>query len=72
MVYFLLGILFVSFFQPILDGLAAVILSSFELIKSYIAVKITKNGKNIDSGGSGFAIGFHVPDDDIEEEDDGE
>lgn len=70
MVYFLLGILFVSFFQPILDGLAAVILSWFELLKSRIAVGIGNNNKKLE--GSSHAIGFHVPDVAEEEDDDDE
>ena len=67
MVYFLLGMLFIAFVQPLVDGLLALILPYFELLKSKIAVGIGNNNKKLE--GSSHAIGFHVPDPQEEEED---
>ena len=39
---FVLGIIFGLVIQPILDGLVSIILSFFELIKSSIALRISK------------------------------
>lgn len=68
MVYFLLGMLFIAFVQPLVDGLLALILSYFELLKSKIAVGIGNNNKKLE--GSSHVIGFQVPDYDEEDEDD--
>ena len=69
MVYFLLGMLFIAFVQPLVDGLLALILSYFELLKSKIAVRIGKNNKKLE--GSSHAIGFQVPDESCYEGEDG-
>ena len=56
MVYFLLGMLFIAFVQPLVDGLLALILSYFELLKSKIAIGIGNNNKKLE--GSSHVIGF--------------
>lgn len=43
MFYFILGMVFILTVQPLLDSLTALILSFFEMIKSYIGVVIHKN-----------------------------
>jgi hypothetical protein len=48
--------LFIAFVQPLVDGLLALILSYFELLKSKIAVGIGNNNKKLE--GSSHAIGF--------------
>lgn len=63
--------LFIAFVQPLADGLLALILSYFELLKSKIAVGIGNNNKKLE--GSSHVIGFQVPDEpyyDEEDEDD--
>jgi hypothetical protein len=62
--------LFIAFVQPLVDGLLALILSYFELLKSKIAVGIGNNNKKLE--GSSHAIGFHVPDQEEEEDEDDE
>jgi len=42
LVYFLLGILLVSFILPILDGLTGLILTMIEVAKGYFSVKVTE------------------------------
>ena len=60
--------LFIAFVQPFLDGLLALILSYFELLKSKIAVKIGNNNKKLE--GSSHAIGFQVSDEPYSDEED--
>ena len=60
--------LFIAFVQPLLDGLLALILSYFELLKSKIAVKIGNNNKKLE--GSSHVIGFQVPDEPYSDEED--
>jgi hypothetical protein len=62
--------LFIAFVQPLVDGLLALILSYFELLKSKIAVGIGDNNKKLE--GSSHAVGFHVPDPEEEEDEDDE
>ena len=42
MVYFLLGILLVSFILPLLDGLTGLFLTMIETAKGYFTVKVTE------------------------------
>lgn len=42
---FLLGIVFGCVFLPILDSFTSLIISFFEMLKSYIGVKIVKNNQ---------------------------
>ena len=41
--YFLLGVIFCYFFEPILESITSVVLSFLELVKSHIGLRITKN-----------------------------
>lgn len=68
--YFILGMVFTLLIQPLLDGLTSLILSFFEMIKSYFAVKIAKSNQKIQevSVEPKHAIGFRIPDDDDYEE----
>ena len=65
--------LFIAFVQPFIDGLLAVILSYFELLKSKIAVEIGNNKYDEESqNDEANSIGFHVPDQEEEEDEDDE
>ena len=44
---FIFGLVFGMFLQPLLDGLCSLILSFFEMIKSYFATIISKNNKKM-------------------------
>ena len=65
--YFILGMVFIILVQPLLDGLTSLILSFFEMIKSYFAIKIAKSNQKIQEASAEpkYAIGFAV---DVEEE----
>ena len=77
--YFFLGII-VSFFYPVIEEMVSIVLTGLEIIKGYLTLKITKincqlvelkkSMKADDIEESTFAIGFQVPNDDYEEEDD--
>lgn len=59
MITFILGMIFVLVAQPLLDGFTSIILSFFEMIKSYMAVVINKNNQKIEGDeGSTNLIGF--------------
>jgi hypothetical protein len=44
---FIFGLVFGMFLQPLLDGLCSLILSFFEMIKSYFAAVISNNNKKM-------------------------
>ena len=46
---FILGVVFCLLVQPFLDGFTSLILSFFEMIKSYFAIIISKNNQKIQS-----------------------
>ena len=58
MLRFILGIIFAIVILPILDGLTGVILSWFELLKTYFGVRITKLGQSIHEPEVKCQIGF--------------
>lgn len=75
--YFIAGILFVQIVIPILDGIAALFLALVELIKGRINIDIVKSNVKIqklkdslDNDGSKRAIGFAVPEETEEEDED--
>ena len=75
--YFIAGILFVQIVIPILDGIAALFLALVELIKGRInidivksSVKIQKLKDSLDDDDPKRAIGFVVPEETEEEEED--
>lgn len=68
---FIFGILFALVIIPIADGITSLILSFFEMIKSYISVKIAKCNQKIQNSvvqDDKRIIGFSIPDDDTKEE----
>lgn len=70
MFYFILGMVFILTVQPLLDSLTALILSFFEMIKSYIGVVIHNNNEKMeDYQEQTYAIGFqYTPEEEEEEE----
>lgn len=75
--YFIAGILFVQIVIPILDGIAALFLALVELIKGRINIDIVKSNVKIqklkdslDDDGPKRAIGFAIPEETEEEEED--
>lgn len=75
--YFIAGILFVQIVIPILDGIAALFLALVELIKGRINIDIVKSNVKIqklkdslDDDGPKRAIGFAVPEETEEEDED--
>lgn len=75
--YFIAGILFVQIVIPILDGIAALFLALVELIKGRInidivksSVKIQKLKDSLDDDGPKRTIGFVIPEETEEEEED--
>ena len=70
---FFLGFLFSLLVQPIAEGLSALVLTFFELIKSHWAITINKNNQLIHGGKeSVHAIGFCAPDEEEYDDDDDE
>ena len=72
---FIFGILFALVIIPIADGITSLVLSFFEMIKSYISVKIAKCNQKIQNSvvqDDRRVIGFAIPDDDNEEEEEDE
>ena len=70
---FILGMIFCLVVQPLLDGFTSLILSLFEMIKSYLAITISKNNQKIqcNAPSSTHAIGFqYIGEEDDEEYDD--
>lgn len=57
---FVLGMVFCMVVQPLCDGFTSLILSFFEMIKSYFAIKISENNQKIqcNAPSSTHAIGF--------------
>ena len=45
--FFILGALFIQFFNPIIDMLCSLILTKLECIKGHIAIKITEQNHTI-------------------------
>jgi hypothetical protein len=75
--YFIAGILFVQIVIPILDGIAALFLALVELIKGRINIDIVKSNVKIqklkdslDDDGPKRAIGFAIPEETEEEDED--
>lgn len=73
LLYFVLGIIFVEFIQPVLEELTAVIIGKFETIKAKYSIEITQSNKTIQDITESMeevpqqpAIGFLI---DSEEED---
>lgn len=64
--------IFIILAQPLLDGLTSLILSFFEMIKSYFAVKIAKSNQKIQevSVEPKHVIGFTISDEEEVETDD--
>lgn len=70
---FILGLIFGLVIQPLLDGFTSLILSFFEMIKGYFALKIAQSNQKIQNLSTdvptqcaiGFALGEEVEDDDI-------
>jgi hypothetical protein len=68
---FVLGLIFGLVIQPLLDGFASLILSFFEMIKSYFAVVISKNNKRMTDEEKttirkiGFVTEEEIEDDDL-------
>lgn len=77
LLYFILGILFISIIFPVLDGLSNLALQLFEVWRGRLGIKITKlnneiqniNEPQLPEPTTSQAIGFQIPD---EEEDEGE
>ena len=71
MLMFVLGMLSVEFFLPIIEGIRDLILTGIEKLKSQLAVGIYKNNQIINNPkGDTHIIGFVAPDEEWEEEDD--
>lgn len=73
LIYFVLGILFVEIILPILEQLSAVLVSWLEVVKGKATVHITCMNDEIQKMGlpetSTHVIGFHIPQDEEEEDD---
>lgn len=68
---FVLGVLFIEFFLPIIKSIRDLILTGIENLKSQLAVGICKNNQIINNPGDNkHIIGFVAPDKEQEEEDD--
>lgn len=70
--YFILGLLFSLVLLPVLDGFTSLILSLFEMIKSYFARLIATNNQKIQELSAeppkfkiGFDLGEEVENDDL-------
>jgi hypothetical protein len=76
LVYFLLGILLVSFILPLLDGLTGLFLTMIEVAKGYFTVKVTEYNCRLkklayeDDEPPKRLIGFAREDTEEDEEDD--
>ena len=71
MYFFFIGFVFALLVQPIMEGLSALILTFFEMLKSRMAIKINKNNQLIQGGNSNtHVIGFCAPDAEEEDYDD--
>lgn len=77
LVYFILGILLVSFILPLIDALAGLILTMIEVAKGYFTVKVTEYNCRLkkiayaddDDDTPTRLIGFARNDDEEDEED---
>lgn len=77
LVYFILGILLVSFILPLIDALAGLILTMIEVAKGYFTVKVTEYNYRLkkityaddDDDTPKRLIGFARNDDEEDEED---
>ena len=71
---FILGVVFCLLVQPFLDGFTSLILSFFEMIKSYFAIIISKNNQKIQCNAPEplHAIGFQYSgeEEDFDDDDD--
>lgn len=62
--FFLIGIIFAIFGLPLIDNIGDIISVFFEMIKSSMAVVISKNSTTINvdhEGQKSPCIGFHMP-----------
>ena len=55
---FILGLIFCLVLQPVLDGLTSLVLSFFEMIKSYFGRVIASNNEKISNPSPKSTIGF--------------
>ena len=77
LLYFILGILFIQYFIPLLEGISAWFLTWVEMKKTKCGEIINQSNINMRQAAASAeedaprrAIGFCTPDDDIEEEED--
>jgi hypothetical protein len=72
--YFILGILLVAFFLPVLDGLTSLVLTAIEAAKCWFGLKIAATNKKITESDekpmSKIGFVFDEEDDQEEEEED--
>lgn len=66
MYYFILGIIFCLLIQPILDGFTGLILSFFEMLKSYLMIKISHNNQKVTGERPSKILGFSAPEEEME------
>ena len=71
MAIFIFGLIFGLALTPILDGFTSLVLSFFEMIKSYCALKIARSNQKIQecSVEPQHVIGFRVEDEEVEYDD---
>ena len=69
---FIMGLVFGIVILPLLDGFTSLVLSFFEMIKSYFALKIAKNNQKIQEVSSEpqRMIGFNLSGEEEEIDDD--
>lgn len=73
-IVFLLGIVFIQWIFPLVDGLIGLFLTQFEVWKSYMAIKIAKSQQQVEelkekiNSNNLSQIGFAVLEEEEEEE----
>ena len=76
-IVFLLGIVFIQWIFPLVDGLIGLFLTQFEVWKSYMAIKIAKSQQQVEelkekiNSNNLSQIGFAVLEEEEEEESNG-
>ena len=72
LIYFILGVIFIDLILPILESIATLIVTKFEVYKSQMAVEINKYNLIIENEGNtptDHTIGFvWEPEEELEEE----
>lgn len=72
LIYFILGVIFINLILPILEGVASLIVTKFEVYKAQMAVDINKYNLMIENEGNtptDHTIGFvWEPEEELEEE----